>query len=919
MLKSTSIEETLSRNIRWQNSILAAWMLIAFWVTCSWAVEAAAQSRTEAIVASTQPAPDGNGNFLFVDQPSINRAGQVAFSGVLVGTTGGATDSSGRFLADGSNVFQIVRQAQLAPNGNGTFASLGPRPVLNDAGQIAFVASLNGTSGGSTDNVAIFTGNSTSLAQAVRRGQAAPDGNGAFLEFSNLRIGSSGQITFLGTVAGSSGGLSNTRIFRQNGNAILQLARRGQAAPGGGVFSDFNISNGTSAGEVAFVSSLLGTSGGTSDDQGMFRTAGSTIIQVARKGQTAPGGNGTLFTIGTPNVSPSNSGDVAFSSFLSGTSGGAADNQGLFKGNGGNLTQIARKGQLVQNGNGFYESFGAPTVNSAGQVSFFATLSGTSGGLTDNRGIFRASDDSITEIVRSGQAVPDGNGVFTSISSPTMNSAGQVVFFGNFAGAGQVSEGIFTSDGIDQLAVVRQGDPLVGATVDFVSFESDGVNDMGQVAYQAILNDRRFVIGRWTPDLKWRSSVGGSWEAANNWTLGLNPGQPHDVLLNPSASLTVTGPTTDRTIRSLQVGGGTGLARLVLGNGAVLTATQGVNIESTGTLAGDGVIAGNITNRGTILANNLIVDGLLNNQNILRGNGRIHADILNSASGRIRAVNGEELWLSGAKFHNAGFVDIHQAELRIDAHDFEQTSSGVMSLRNGTLIFGNNISNSGRLIVSQGPSSIQGTVHNTGTLQISGDASATFFGDLIQNGTLELATIGNTSSFVVALGSFSGNGGFSGGGDLFVLGDLQPGNSAASVLFDGNLFLGSTANTLIELGGLGLGQFDQLMVTGDVNLSGALSVSLINGHSLGLNQQYLIGDIGGSLTGQFLNLNEGSIVARFGEYDLFITYQANNGNGLALFTAVPEPSSAVAMLLAGAGFGLWQSRRRRLPANRQWI
>ena len=59
--------------------------------------------------------------------------------------------------------------------------------------------------------------------------------------------------------------------------------------------------------------------------------------------------------------------------------------------------------------------------------------------------------------------------------------------------------------------------------------------------------------------------------------------------------------------------------------------------------------------------------------------------------------------------------------------------------------------------------------------------------------------------------------------------DVRLGNSPASINFGGDVFLESSSIAVIELEGLGLGQFDQFDVAGDLTLAGDLSVSLLGG------------------------------------------------------------------------------------------
>ena len=705
--------------------------------------DALGQGRNEVIAITGQAVPDGNGTFDFFSLPALNDSGQVAFRANLTGTSGD-DDNVGIFSGSGGGITQIARAGQAAPDANGTFSSF-TTPAINDLGQAAFRAFLTGTSG-DDDNVGIFRGSGGGITQIARAGQAAPDANGTFSSFLAPQLNDTGQAAFRATLTGTAGGNNDdTGIFRGSGNGITQIARAGQAAPdANGIFSNFSANHAfNDSGQVAFRAGLTGTSGGGDDNVGIFRGSGGGITQIVRRGQAAPDANGTFDFFGS-SPALNNVGQVGFWAILAGTSGN--ESEGIFRGNGGGLTQIARRGQATPDANGTFSSFNNPVLNDSGQAAFRAILTGTNGGDSDNRGIFRGSGGGITQIARTGQAAPDANGTFSSLDgSPVLNDSGQVAFFASLigtSGGNSDDRGIFTGDGIDLIQVVREGDSLAGGVVTQVSLNAvgrDSLNEHGQIAYLVTLdNGSDEVIGRWTPDLRWRDSSSGNWDTASNWTLGLNPAHVHDVLIDPATNLTVTGPAADTTVRSLQIGGGNGMATLALQEGVSLFVNGGiVTVESNGVLTGSGTIVG----------------------------------------------------------------------------------------------------------------------------------------------------------------------------DVHALGIISPGASAGTLAIDGNVLLGSSATTLIELGGLGSDQFDRLVVTANLHLDGDLLVSLIDGHSLGMNQHYLIADVGGELFGQFNTLDEGALVGSFAGHDLFISYTGGNGNSVVLFTAIPEPSSS--MVLAIAVIALLNLRFRR--------
>lgn len=188
---------------------------------------------------------------------------------------------------------------------------------------------------------------------------------------------------------------------------------------------------------------------------------------------------------------------------------------------------------------------------------------------------------------------------------------------------------------------------------------------------------------------------------------------------------------------------------------------------------------------------------------------------------------------------------------------------------------------------------------NSGQIDLSG---VTIQGDVSNGQDAVINLLGD----VVFTGLVSGPGGFFGSGTATFNGGYAPGASPAVVEHENNVVFGDTNTLEIELAGLALGEFDRLEILQDLDIDGLLDVTLIDGFTLGLNQQFEILDVDGTTTGQFIGLSEGDLVNTFGGIDLFISYTAGDGNDVALYT-VPEPTS-LAMLGLG---GLLLARRRK--------
>jgi len=370
-----------------------------------------ADGETTTTIAKTgQPAPDANGNlFTFYSTAALNRSNQV-FQAKLNGTIGGASDDAGMYRRSGGVLTQLAREGQPASPEGGTFNNLQGFPIrINRSGQTAFAC-------GTSSNVsAIYRTTGNTLTRLAYNSQPLPDGNGALGFMQNPSFNNNGQAAFYSITTSTNG--STYGFFLADDNGLKVLARSLQPSPdGNGSFLIFFTSTPplNDQGQTAFVAQLNGTSGGTADNLGLYRGDGSTTVQLVRKGEFVPNGNGRFLDFGgAATVAINNRGQVAFTAALTGTTGGSADNAGIFLVTGSTVTQLARKGQTVPGGNGVFSTFGYPALNNQGQVAFKSTLTGTSGGTTDDQAIYLVdADSSIQQIIRAGQVI-DGETVFT--------------------------------------------------------------------------------------------------------------------------------------------------------------------------------------------------------------------------------------------------------------------------------------------------------------------------------------------------------------------------------------------------------------------------------------------------------------------------------------------------------------------------
>ena len=802
----------------------------------------AAPAGTVIVAVTGQDAPDANGTFDMFSRVALNDLGQAVFNADLSGTSDGIDDDEGIFLGSGAAIAQIVREGQDAPDGNGTYGFFTIN-ALNDSGQVAFWADLNGTSGFSTDDTGIFRGSGQEITQIVREGQDLPDGNGRFANFgAEPALNNLGHVAFQASLAGTSGGTTdNGGIFRGSQETIVQIAREGQTAPdGNGTFSVLDEPQLSSSGQVAFYSTLTGTSGGGDDNSGIFRGSVGAITQIAREGQATPDGDGTFSLLSGPLLN--SSGQVAFEVHLTGTS----DESGVFRGSGGTITQIARTGQAAPDGNGVFRVVRLEGLDASGQAGLGGALTDTSGGFSDGDGIFLSAAGAITQIARAGQGAPDGNGTLSSIGPRAFNGSGHAAFYAALVGTsegGLDNNGIYISDGIDLIQIARENQALAGSTVTGLTFtegvdERNGLNEFGQVAYKADLLDGREVVAVFTPKVHWRTAGSGNWLQSNNWTLGITPAAMYDVLIVPAGSLNVNGNPVNTTVKSLTVGStGGGVAALQLNNGGDLAAEGAVTITGGGRIeVGEG---------------HVLSATALTNHGVLTGSGTIQAPLANHAGGQVRISSGRQMIFAGTAHANAGKIETIGGEIEFTGDLTNAVSTGLITGRDATLRFTGGLTNSGLLALSFGASDVSGEIGNTvlGRIVVSGNSQATFYDDMVNNGEVQVSA----GSTAVYFGDVTGAGAFTGTGRNHFEGELHPGSSPAELTFGGDVVFGSQAGLEIELGGTVEGdEHDSLDIAGNLMPGGALQVVLIDDFTPGVGDTFDILDWG-SLTGAEFN------------------------------------------------------------------
>jgi hypothetical protein len=397
---------------------VAGAMVVCLWIAVLWASLSEPTRKTAAptasqvantlrlVVASGQAAP-GGGSFDRFDVGSqpivapVNSRGQVAFYASLAR----AKAAEGIFLATVSGITKAAAVGDAVPGG-GVLSEFArhPLPALNDAGKIAFGASV----AGARATEGIFLAAEGRLKVIALSGTDAPGvRSGTFAEFDTPVLNNRDEIAFVGTVR--RGRETLQVLYLYSGGVLRKLVASGDVAPRGGTFDRFGLPAINNKGVVAFPAivehgTILG---------GIFAVGASELHVLVGAGETGPGGQ--MLVRFSERAAIDDDDNVAFVAHL----GSSAASEALLVANAGGLTQLAVTGEAAPGG-GRFSAFGPwPNFGRTGAIAFVAAVDDAPGPL----GIYIGSAGAIRRAAMVGDRLANGD-LLPALALNSVTSAG---------------------------------------------------------------------------------------------------------------------------------------------------------------------------------------------------------------------------------------------------------------------------------------------------------------------------------------------------------------------------------------------------------------------------------------------------------------------------------------------------------------
>ncbi|PYS71331.1 MAG: hypothetical protein DMF69_10725, partial [Acidobacteria bacterium] len=428
-------------------------------------------------IASVNQQVPGNAPLTFTgfSSVSMNGFGLVSFRANLAN----GTTPRGVFQQSGSNLpvdlsFEGDVQTIIPGGGTINLANSTVTRTLNAGLTYGFADLLGGTA----DYIEVLIDPAADAIPLMSNAEPLPAGSRTSQR--TFRVGAAGDfVAFLSQQAGGRRGLTIRNIVSVTN---LNVVNEGDVAPGtgGGKFrlTNLNVAFINASGTLVFPAQIMGGTQGISI--GIFAATSTGVITKLING-------GELFS-GSPLIGPvlnalappplNATGQVVFR-------GQVLNVNGIFVGTaGGPIQRITQVGDAAPGG-GTFATFGSsPSINSSGQVAFFAT---TTGGPGQNQGIFVWSGGVVAKVAVSADPSPAGNtfAAFSNIGF-SFNDSGEVAFLASHNGGGGPGAFVGTTSSIQTVAVSGSPAPS-GGNFSLLVNADILINNQHDVAFRAAL------------------------------------------------------------------------------------------------------------------------------------------------------------------------------------------------------------------------------------------------------------------------------------------------------------------------------------------------------------------------------------------------------------------------------------------------
>lgn len=318
---------------------------------------------------------------------------------------------------------------------------------------------------------AIYRADATGVSVVAQAGDPAPGTSSTFASFGPPLLNGNGEIVFHAELEG---GDADAGLFLWSSTSLLQkIALAGETAQSsGGSFEAFDplayCIN--ENGDVIFNATLGGVGITPDNDRVIYHYQQGSLSRVEQTGQPDPNKRG--FRIAELSAASLNDSGKAVFAFES--TDGSSQAGGLALYENGTLTQLLASGDNVPNETHRFLRFSPPTLNNQDRVLFQAGLDTPN--FSEWLFCMNAGESgTIRTVLRGGGDAPNGNGVFSGFDGRfAMNDSGNMVFLANFSNTSkgnQDDQGLYfmSSNGVLH-QVVREGRPALDTTLTGLRF-----------------------------------------------------------------------------------------------------------------------------------------------------------------------------------------------------------------------------------------------------------------------------------------------------------------------------------------------------------------------------------------------------------------------------------------------------------------